>query len=170
MWDKTHPAPPLSTTERQTDSVVRMKLLDGASVSTESPPSQHEQVFGLSQVEASVAEELQDGAKRDSNSLNSIKCLHFFLRCVYVLVTWCRSRGRLSAVCSKPRQTSSSLRMTSACDCTGKAAATWEPSGSVSLSISGSDFPQNGWDPPAVPSSAPAPARPGRNTHSLEVK
>lgn len=82
---KTNPSPPPSRTDRQTDSVVRMKLLDGASVSTESPPSQHEQVFGLSQVEASVAEELQDGA--NSNGLNSIKSLYSSLRCVSVLVT-----------------------------------------------------------------------------------
>lgn len=71
-----------------TDSVVRMKLLDGASVPTESPPSQHEQVLGLSQVKASVAEELREGAKGDSKGVDSIRnaCVSS-LRCACLLVT-----------------------------------------------------------------------------------
>lgn len=79
--------PPQSSAKNETDSVVRLKLLDGAGVPTESPPSQHEQVFGLSQVKASVAEELQEGAKRNLKGVDSIRRLRFSRKSVCLLVT-----------------------------------------------------------------------------------
>ncbi len=43
---------------------MRIKLLDDAGVAAESPPSQHEQIFDLSQVIRSVGEELQTNIQK----------------------------------------------------------------------------------------------------------
>lgn len=87
--------------------VMRIKLLDDAAVAAESPPSQHELIFDVSQMIRSVRVELQ---KRTSLIFNPL-C---FSVCVCVCITWCRRRGRLSGAYSKLKQLSSSLCMTSA--------------------------------------------------------
>lgn len=105
--------------------VMRIKLLNDAGVAAESPPSQHEQIFDVSQVTWSVGIELH------TNTRNWLKLpfSHFHsvllhMKSFFMVLTWCSSGGRLSGVYSKVKQLSSSLCMTSAWDWTGKASAT----------------------------------------------
>lgn len=105
--------------------VMRIKLLNDAGVMTESPPSQHEHIFDLSQVIRSVGVEL---ITQKGNWFKWPLCRFHSIPAVFLLYfapTWCSNGGRLSGVSSEVKQVSSSLFMISAWDWTGKASATW---------------------------------------------
>lgn len=112
--------------------VMRIKRLNDATVAAESPPSEHEQIFDLSQVIRSVGEELQTRKRKlvlmifISFPLYSTQCFIVSCspECVGAVLTWCSSGGRLSGVYSKLRQLSSSLCTMSAWDWTGRASDT----------------------------------------------